>query len=146
MIWLSWWRWFIGDRAEVEPALTAWEKNAVKRLADKEYIFKRFLRPTILTKVWVMLSVYDVTPAQIASGYTQLGDAEVGGNFACAGYWEWSKGDTVCRYVDLGYPWRPAQVLNFMPPITLPDGTTTPATEVRDVNLLLGQPPREFSI
>ena len=142
--WRDWCRWLQGDQIEPEPPLSAWEKKAVCRLADMEYIFRAFLRPTILTKVWIMLSVYDVTPNEIASAYIQLGDAEAGGDFACAGYWNWIDGQDFCQFTNLGYPWRPAQVINFMPPTYDELGTEIPATGVRDVNLLFGQPPREF--
>jgi hypothetical protein len=142
--WRDWCRWLFSDQSTAEPPLTAWEKKAVCRLADMEYIFRAFLRPTILTKVWIMLSVYDVTPQEIASGYTQLGDAEAGGDFACAGYWQWLDGQSFCQFTDLGYPWRPAQVTSFMPPTVDESGQPVAATGPRDVNLLLGQPPREF--
>ncbi len=142
--WRTWWRWSMGERTEPEPPITPWERKAVQRLVDQEYIFKRFLRPTILTKTWIMLSVYDVTPQEIASAYAQLGDAETGGDFGCAGYWEWTRGQSFCQYVDLGYPWRPNQVLSFMPPTYDSGGVEIPATGIRDVNLLFGQPPREF--
>lgn len=141
--WRDWCRWWLGGSEGPEPPLTAWEKKAVCRLADMEFIFRGFLRPVILTKTWIMLSVYDVTPAEIQSGYTQLGDAEAGGDFGCAGYWLWHPGQAVAAYVDL-YPWRPTQVLQFMPPVADESGIPQPATEIRDVNLVLGQPPREF--
>ena len=142
LTWRDWIRWSDGDQLAPEPSLTNWEKKAARRLADMEYIFKRFLRPTILTKVWIMLSVYDVTVAEVNSGYSQLGDAESGGDFACAGFWEWTDGDTECSLSPV-YTWRPNQVLLFMPP-TIEGETEVPATEVRDVNLLFGQPPREL--
>lgn len=141
--WRDWWRWSIGDQEELEPPITDWERKAVQRIVDAEYIFKRFLRPTILTKVWIMLSVYDVTMQEIQSAYTQLGDAEAGGDFACAGFWEWEPEQSFCQWNPF-YQWRPAQVLQFMPPTYDQDGTEIPATGVRDVNLLFGQPPREF--
>ncbi len=144
--WRTWYLWWMSGQEELEPPLTQWEKKAVRRLADMEYISKAFLRPTILTKVWIMLSVYDITPAEIASGYTQLGDAATGGDFGCAGYWEWTRGQSFCQYIDLGYPWRPNQVLSFMPPTYDEDGVAIPAVGVRDVNVLFGQPPREFPV
>lgn len=126
--------------------ISQWEKNAVRRLMDMEYIYKRFLRPVIMTKTWIMLSIYDVTEAQIQSGYTQLGDAEAGGDFACVAFWQWLPGQSFSQFVNLGYPWRPNQVLSFMPPTLDPNGVEIPATGLRDVNLLFGQPPREFPL
>ncbi len=143
--WLDWLRWFLTDQAEEEPDLTSWEKTAAKRLHDMEYIFKRFLRPTILGKVWIMLSVYDVTPAQIANGYIQLGDAATGGDFASLAYWQWLPGQSFCQFLGLN-DWVPAQVLKFMPPTYDEEGDPIPATGVRDVNVLFGQPPREFPL
>lgn len=141
--WRDWLRWEIatasGEEAGEEPILSLWEEKAARRLGDMEYIFKAFLQPSILAKTWIMLSVYDVTQGEIESGYTHLGDAEEGGDFACAGYWEWRRHDDLSSFVDLGYPWRPTQLLKFMP-----DYDGTPATEVSDVNVLFGQPPRVF--
>lgn len=140
--WRDWLRW-LEDQSGVEPVITNWEKKAAQRLHNMEYIFKRFLRPTILTKVWIMLSVYDVTEAEIASGYTQLGDAATGGDFSCAGYWQWEAGMDFSSFVAL-YDWLPVQVVKFMPPTYDAQGVEIPAVGVRDVNLLFGQPPREF--
>lgn len=142
--WRDWYLWARGDRMDPEPDISQWEQGAVRKLAHMDYIYRRFLRPTILTKVWIMLSLYGVTPQQIQSGYSQLGDAATGGDFGLMGYWEWNRGSRFSSYVDLGVPWRPVQVLRFMPPTVAEDDTEIPATEVRDVNLLLGQPPREF--
>lgn len=136
--WRTWLRWDAGDREAPEPELSAWERKAAQRLHDMEYIFKGFLRPSILGKVWIMISVYDVTPGEIASGYNQLGDAATGGDFGCVGFWTWEEGQGQSAFLDL-YPWLPNQALKFMPPI---EGV--PAESVRDVNVLFGQPLREF--
>lgn len=125
--------------------ISAWEKKAVRRVSDMGHLFKAFLRPEILTKQWIMLSVYEISAADIASGYNQLGDAETGGDFGCAGFWEWEAGWSFCRFVPL-YAWRPNQVLLFMPPTYTQEGVEVPATGVRDVNVAFGQPPREFPI
>lgn len=143
--WRAWYRWLLGEQTEPEPDLSNWEKKAVTRLADAEYIFKRFLRPTILAKDWIMLSVYDVTHAEIQSGYNELGDASVGGDFACVGYWAWQPGQSFCLW-DPTYDWNGNQLLKFMPPTYDDQGQEIPATGVRDVNLLFGQPPREFPV
>lgn len=145
--WKAWVDWSLADpetRGD-EPPLSAWEKNAARKLHDADYLFKGFLRPTIATKVWVMLSVYDVTEAQLAAGYAQLGDAATGGDFGVAGAWRWFPGQSFCQWWDL-YAWRGNQVLQFMPPTYDPEGTPIPAVGVRDVNVLFGQPPREFPV
>ncbi len=144
LTWRDWRRWYVSDQSAPEPALTAFEKKAVLRLIGMEFLFKRFLRPTILTRVWILISVYDVTPAEIDAGYTQLGDAGAGGDFALAGYWTWLPGQSFCQFDDLGRGWLSAQVTKFMPPTLDSEGVEVPATGVRDVNLILGQPPREF--
>lgn len=143
LTWREWLRWLADPESGDEPTLTDWEQKAAVRLHDMEYIFKRFLRPSILGKIWIMLSVYDVSPAQIASGYANLGDAETGGDFACVGFWTWVEHDSSSVFVAL-YPWRPNQVINFMPPTYDEEGAEVPAVGVRDVNLLFGQPRRTF--
>ena len=145
--WRDWLRWLLEDpdTRGAEPPLTSWEKKAAVRIHDMEYVFKRFLRPTILTKVWIMLSVYDVTEAEIQSGYNQLGDAATGGDFSCAGFWQWTSGQDFCQFVP-ACDWLPQQVLKFMPPTYDSEGVEIPAVGVRDVNLLFGQPPREFPV
>lgn len=141
--WRDWRRWHEGDQSLPEPPLTNFEKKAVLRLIGMEFLFKRFLRPTIATREWIMISLYDVAENEIDAGYNQLGDAASGGDFALAGYWRWLPGQSFCQFDDLGYGWLPAQVLKFMPP-TFDGVTEIPATGVRDVNLIMGQPPREF--
>lgn len=145
LTWRDWLRWLDDPTIGPEPVITNWEQKAARRLHDMEYIFKRFLRPTILTKVWIMLSVYDVTEAEIASGYTQLGDATAGGDFSCAGLWEWDTHMEFSAFVS-AYDWLPVQVLKFMPPTYDAEGNPVAAAGVRDVNLLFGQPPREFPL
>lgn len=141
--WRDWARWYRGEQLEPEPALTNFEKKAVLRLIGMEFLFKRFLRPTIATRDWIMISIYDVTAAEIEAGYTQLGEAPTG-DFGLAGFWIWQPGQSFCQFQDLGYPWLSAQVLKFMPPTIDAGGAEVPATGVRDVNLIMGQPPREF--
>ncbi len=141
--WRAWLRWRNDPESGDEPPLSEWEQKAASALHDQEYIFRGFLRPEILGKVWIMLSVYDVTAAQIATGYANLGDAESGGDFACAGFWTWEAGDQSCVFVAL-YPWRAGQIVGFMPPTYDENGDEVPAVGVRDVNVLFGQPPRVF--
>lgn len=144
--WRDWERWRRDPELYDEPAgMSNFEKKAVRRLGDMEYIFKRFLRPTILGKVWILLSVYDVTESELAAGYTQLGDAAAGGDFAVVGAWQWRQGQQFCQWWDL-YAWAPNQVLQFMPPTYDEEGNMIAAVGVRDVNVLFGQPPREFPV
>lgn len=143
--WRDWRRWYESDQSESEPPLTNFEKKAVLRLIGMEFLFKKFLRPTIATRDWIMISVYDVTEREIQAGYNQLGEAP-SGDFALAGYWIWQPGQSFCQFQDLGYPWLSAQVLKFMPPTYDDQGQAIPASGVRDVNLIMGQPPREFPV
>lgn len=143
LAWREWRRWYEGDQSEPEPPLTNFEKKAARRLIGMEFLFQRFLRPTIATRDWILISVYDVTEAEIDAGYTQLGEAPTG-DFGLAGHWRWLPGQDFCQFDNLGRDWLPAQVLKFMPPTYDESGTEIPATGVRDVNLILGQPPREF--
>ncbi len=144
LTWRDWRRWYEGGQAGAEPALSDFEKKATLRLVGMEYLYKRFLQPTIATRQWIMLSLYDVTENDIDAGYNQLGDASSGGDFGLAGYWEWFPGQSSCQFDDLARGWLPAQVLKFMPPTYDQAGGEIPATGVRDVNLIFGQPPREF--
>lgn len=142
--WRDWLRWLPEQEGD-EPPLSNFEKKAALRLADMDYIYKRFLRPTIQTKVWIMLSIYDVTITEVNAGITQLGDAAQGGDFGCAAFWNWQEDGAASEYID-EYPWRPAQVLLFMPPFESQEGEDPPPNEIRDVNLLFGQPAREFPL
>ncbi len=143
LTWRDWRRWYESEQTEPEPALSNFEKKATLRLIGMEFLFKKFLRPTIATRVWIMISVYDVTESEIQAGYSQLGEAPTG-DFGLAGFWSWLPGQDFCQFQDLGYPWLSAQVLKFMPPTFDSEGIEIPATGVRDVNLIMGQPPREF--
>lgn len=130
---ISWWdyyQWLRSDRMGVEPDLDTFGKNALRKLIDLDFAFQCFEAATIQSKVWRMLSVYDVTDAQLNAGYSQYGDAETGGDYAVIGKWTWNAGDPVCL-IDLQWNWRPTQVKEFMP-----------GGDLWDVNLLAGQPPR----
>lgn len=147
---ISWWnyyKWAIADpdTRGAEPPLDNFGKNAVRKLVDLDFAFRCFKKATIQTREWRMLSVYDITDNQLNAGYTQYGDAEEGGDYAVAGKWTWSPGDSSCL-IDLQWNWRPNQVLLFMPDVCDDHDCTTqsPATEITDVNLLAGQPGREF--
>ena len=143
---LTWWdyyQWFIGGQEGPEPPLDDFGKKAIRKLVDIDFAFKCFKKANILSREWRMLSVYDVTENQLEAGYNQYGDAAQGGDYAVAGYWEWRAGDPMCALLPT-YQWRPNQVIEYMPDVCDdPDCTTqSPATEVWDVNLLAGQPPR----
>ncbi len=143
--WQTWLDWYHAGGDGDEPPLSNYEKNVALKLSDQTYLFKGFLRPTILMKVWIMLSLYDVTESQIDNGYAQLGDAVSGGDFGCAGFWQWDLSMSFCQWIS-PYGWHGGQVLQFMPPTYTAEGVEIPATGVRDVNVMLGQPPREFPV
>ncbi len=146
----AWYLWYLSDRDGVEPSLSEWDKRAVRKLADMKFIIARFLQASGGGKTWRLLSVYDVTKAQIDAGYARHGDASEGGDFECAGLWTWNPGDTLCVRDDT-YGWQPAQVLKFMPAVCTSYDVAgdclvyVDATELADVSLVMGQPPRDLS-
>ena len=144
LAWWDWLQWYQGDQTDPEPELTNWEKNAIKKLVDIEYAFRAYKKATIQLREWRLLSVWDVTVQQLNAGYAVLGDAEEGGDYGVAGYWEWEAGDAESQWMP-EFDWRPNTVIRYMPDecVDPPECTETqPATEVWDVNLLAGQPPR----
>lgn len=150
---LQWWdyyQWYIADpdTRGPEPSLSNWDKAAVRKLVDIDFAFQAYKKATILNDDWRLLSVWGVTKQQLDSGYVQHGDAESGGDYAVVGYWTWNSSyDDYCPLMP-DYNWRPAQVVKFMPDVCADPGctSTVSATEVVDVNLLAGQPPREFPL
>lgn len=145
--WWAYYQWVLGGQEGTEPPLDNFGKNAIRRLVDLDFSFQCFKKATIGAQDFRMLSVFDVTEAQLNLGYTQYGNAEEGGGYAVVGLWTWVAGDPLCL-LDDSFNWRPAQVLKFMPDECAdPEcATTVPASEVWDVALLAGQPPRVLPI
>ncbi len=151
---VSWWQWVQwyrndGDPAN-EPSIADWDKNALTKVIDLDWSAKAYKKATIPQLApkdqWRLWNIYDIkVPQWIEAGFNQHGRAEEGGDIGIAGIWKWTPGSTICKYEPL-YPWKPNQVVLFMPDTCNdPECTTTnPATEITDVSLVMGQPPREF--
>lgn len=148
--WRDWSIWFYEtDQSGPEPILTTYEKNVVRKLIEYRFTWSLLLKPTILAREWVLLSINGVTKAQIDRAYLELGDILTGGDFGLVGYWTWDWGDSICVRA-LEYTWSPLQVLKFMPdvctsvdPVTGACLTTAPATEILQFRLM-GQPERDY--
>ncbi len=148
--WKQWYVWLRDGQQGPEPALDEWDKKAIRKLVDIDFAYDAFKKAQAGGKTWHCLAVWDVTHQMIQSGYNHHGDANEGGNFECAGLWWWESGDGICQR-DETFGWQPIQVLKFMPDeCTAYDaqGDCTnyqPATELRAVQLVAGQPHLDFS-
>lgn len=148
--WKQWINWYRSDQQAPEPALDDWDRKALQKLRDLSYAYRCFKKAQAGGKTWHCLSIWDVTHQMIQSGYNHHGDANQGGNFECAGLWWWEAGDGIC-WRDNTFGWQPGKVLLFMPDECIardPESNCTtyqPATALRDVQLLQGQPGLDFS-
>lgn len=152
--WWDWYQWFVGGQDGPEPPITDWDRRALQKTVDIPWTAKAFKKATIPQLApkdqWRLWNLYDVkVPEWIDAGYAQHGKAEEGGDLGVAGNWVWKPEDPQCLYDDHNgeYPWKPNQVLLFMPDVCSdpPDCTTyAPATKVIDVSMVFSQPPREF--
>ncbi len=148
--WKQWYLWFVGDQQGPEPALDEWDKKAIRKLVDIDFAYGAFKKAQAGGKTWHCLAVWDVTHRMIQSGYNHHGDANEGGNFECAGLWWWNAGDGICSR-DETFGWQPNQVIKFMPDECTgydTEGNCTgyaPATELKNVQLVAGQPHLDFS-
>ena len=145
--WWAWYRWFVDGQEGPEPPLSNWDKNAIRKLVDIEHAFRAYKKASLLGDQWRLLSVWGVTESQVEAGYDQHGDAISGGDYGVIGFWSWDdRNDDYCP-INPKYPWKPNQVIEYMPDecIDRPECTTKqPADYVWDVNLGAGQPPREL--
>ena len=148
--WWQWVQWYQGDQQDPEPPITDWDKNALTKVIDLDWAAKTYKKATIPQLApkdkWRLWNIYDIkVPQWVEAGFNQHGRAEEGGDIGVAGIWRWNPGDDVCKF-DGQYGWKPNQVVLFMPDICDdPECTTlSPATEITDVSLLVGQPGREF--
>ena len=144
--WWSWYQWLLSDQQGPEPALSNWDKNAIRKLVDIEFAFRAYKKADLLGDQWRLLSVWGVTESQVEAGYAQHGDAASGGDYGVIGFWSWSnRADDYCP-INPKYPWKPNQVIAYMPDecVDVDCTSTQPARYVWDVNLGAGQPPREL--
>ena len=142
----DWFKWFTGNQEDPEPELDNWSKNAIRKMVDIDYAFRAYKKATIQQREWRMLALWNVTLQQLDSGYAVHGDAETGGDYGVIGYWTWENRNDQNSVWQAEYNWRPTQVIRYMPDECAdPDcATTLPASEITDVVLLAGQPPREL--
>lgn len=139
--WNAWGTWNAGDKQEPEPPLDDWGKEMIGHIVDPGFSFEAYKMATIDTVSWRMGSLYGVTVEQMQEGYTAYP-----GEWSVVGMWEWMPGDARSA-LSGAFPYDSAEALLFMPDVCQdpPDCTTmVPASEVVDVVLLAGQPPREF--
>lgn len=143
MAWWDWYQWAQDARTNPnpgpEPELDNWAKNALRKMGDVTFNYQKFRKATIQQREWRMFAIWDITKEQADSGYEQYGDAEEGGDYAVSGFWEWNEGDIESALMPY-YNWRPNALLKYMP--LNPDGSEP--TEVTDVFLQAGQPPKEL--
>ncbi len=140
--WRTWAMWYQGDQTELEPPLHDFAKDILRYAVDWPYAFNAYKLATIDTVEWRLGSIHHVTEEQLQEGYTVYPN-----EWKVVGMWSWTPGDASCRMQDT-YPWDPNEALLFMPDECAdpPDCTNmVPATKVRDVSLLAGQPPRRFN-
>ncbi len=148
--WKQWYLWYINGQQGPEPALDEWDKKAIRKMVDIDFAYGVFKKAQAGGKDWHCLAVWDVTHQMIQSGYNHHGDANAGGNFECAGLWWWTPGDGLC-WRDETFGWQPNQVMKFMPDeCTGRDAqgnciAYAPATELRAVQRVQGQPDLDFS-
>ena len=155
---VSWWQWVQwyrtdGDPAN-EPTIDDWDKGALSKVIDLDWSAKAYKKATIVPLApkdeWRLWNIYDIKlPEWLEAGYARHGKAEEGGDLGIAGAWTWTEKNSMCVY-DETYPWKPNQVVLFMPDVCAnynPQGecdTYESATQIVDVSLLMGQPPRHF--
>lgn len=140
--WRTWALWYRGDQSATEPPLHEFAKGILQHAVDWPYAFNAYKLATIDAKEWRLGSIHHISEAQLQEGYTVYPN-----EWKVVGAWYWANGDLVCRRT-AAYPWDPAEALLFMPDECAdpPDCTNmVPATKVRDVSLLAGQPPRELN-
>lgn len=139
--WRTWALWAYGDRMGPEPPLHSFAKEILRHTVDLAYASSAYKIATIDSVEWVMGSVHDVTKDQLQDGYTVYPN-----EWEVVGMWYWQHGYSYCQMED-SFSWKPDEALLFMPDECAdpPDcASMVPATEVRDVSLLAGQPPRAF--
>ncbi len=148
--WNAWYHWRITDRQMPEPSIDDLEKVAVNTIVDFQFAYSAFKESSLSGKIWHCLPLWGIDHALIDGLYALHGDGLQGGNFQCAGFWQWSRGDVICAR-DSRYLWHPDTILQFMPDECISrdsNGNCTayqPATALRDIQLLQGQPGLDFS-
>lgn len=139
--WKTWRDWQLGDQTDPEPPMSDFDKEILSHAVDLPFAFNAYKVAAIDAKEWRMGNLYHISEEQLLQGYE-----EHPGEWEVVGLWCWTLGDPACLMTD-DFPWDPNEALLFMPDICSdpPDcASMVPATELTDVSLLAGQPPRVF--
>lgn len=137
--WKTWLQW---DQVPPEPPISDFGKEMLNHVIDYPFSFQAYKPATIDMVAWRMGNFHQVTVDQMQQGYTEYPN-----EWEVIGMWCWQPGEPSCLLTD-AFPWKPDEALLFMPDKCAdpPDCTNmVPATEVEDVSLLAGQPPRKFN-
>lgn len=150
--WEAWWFWLTHDIESPEPSIDGWDKARIRSMADQNFAFSAFSpAQTWDGREWRLLNTYDISRGNINAGIQLHGDAFSGGDFNALGYWEWKSRDDAQSEKIKQIDYRPDIAILFMPPVCIEldsEGNciaSEDATEVTDVNLVAGQPPRDLS-
>lgn len=141
--WRTWALWYQGAQEGPEPPLSDFAKGFLQHVVDWPFAFNAYKTALIDSVEWRMGSVHGVTKEQLQDGYAVYPD-----EWGVVGYWTWKRDDAQSA-IDDAFPLKWADALLFMPDVCAdpPDcASMVPATEVTDVSLLAGQPPRDLSL
>jgi hypothetical protein len=139
-------RWNEQQQGAYNGPVTDRQAKIFRYMADQENTRRLFKTATLNSRQWSLWSVY-FNPAELGANVLQIVKDELDqlaadypSRFVIAGAWRWN-GTQIP-----GYPPHP-QLLKFMPDVwngDLPPTYSAP-TVLTDVNLLMGQAPRDFS-
>lgn len=157
--WEAWWEWYkqqfdpvTGDPIS-EPELDGWDKSRILTMIHQDFAFHAYDPPQMWDgREWRMLNFYNISRGNITAGIALHGDAFAGGDFNALGYWVWESRDDPFSQKIPQIEYRPDIAILFMPPECVVFDQASgeclqyePATEVTDVNLAAGQPPRDLT-
>lgn len=136
-------RWDIESQGAYTGPVTDRQARLFGYMADQDTTQRLFKTRTAAGRVWTLWNLYFNLPGnilQIVKDELDQLAVDYPNHIVIAGAWRWN-GEQVP-----GYPPH-AQLLKFMPDVWNGDDppTYSPATELTDVNLLLGQSPRVFT-
>lgn len=135
--WQKWWSWHNEGRQGLEPNIHEWDKARIKGMVDASFAFHAFDPPKYWEgREWRLFSIYGVSKDDIKEGISLHGDALEGGNFNVVGYWTWTDRKQQRSEQVRRKQYRPDIVGLFM---------KEDASDISDINLLAGQPPRDLS-
>ena len=155
--WEAWWQWYkeqldpkAGEPGP-EPEIAQWDKSRIRTMIHQDFAFVCFNPPQEWEgRQWRLLNFCDISRGSINAGIQLHGDAFAGGNFNALGYWRWTSRDQEYSEQIPQIDYRPDVAILFMPPECTAYNQQgeciawQPATQVTDVNLAAGQPPRDL--